>query len=99
MIYIIMIEEITRIGTDRIVEIGEFNLVDKVEVHWDMNKIVGEEILEVTWECTKVLDDRIVGKNIEVILRMKIIAEKKVGVGPEKDHFQGIIIIEGIIEA
>ena len=31
---------------------------------------------------------------------MKIITEGHVGVGPEKDHFQGTIIkIEGMIEA
>ena len=47
----------------------------------------------------KILEDRIVEKNIEVIIGMKIIAEKEVGVDLEKDHFQGIIIIkEGTIE-
>ena len=30
---------------------------------------------------------------------MKIIAEKEVGVGLEKDHFQGILIIEGTTKA
>ena len=48
MIHIIMIEEIIKIGTDQITEIGEFNIVDKVEVDQHMNKIIGEEILEVT---------------------------------------------------
>ena len=43
-----MIEEIIKIGDDQIAEIGEFNLVDKVEVDQGMNKIIGEEILEVT---------------------------------------------------
>ena len=48
MIHIIMTEEIIKIDIDQIVEIGEFNLVDKVEVDQGMNKIIGEEILEVT---------------------------------------------------
>ena len=48
MIHIIMIKEIIKIGIDQIVETGEFNLVDKVEVDQGMNKIIGEEILEVT---------------------------------------------------
>ena len=43
-----MIEEIIKIGTDQIEEIGEFNLVDKIEVGQDMNKIMGEEISEAT---------------------------------------------------
>ena len=30
---------------------------------------------------------------------MNIIAEKEVGVGLGKDHFHGILIIEGMIEA
>ena len=50
-------------------------------------------------ECTKILEDRIVEENIEVIIGMKIITEEVVGVGLEKDHFQGILIIEGTIEA
>ena len=47
MIHIIMKENITKIGTDQIAEIEEFNLVDKVKVDQGMNKIIGEEILEV----------------------------------------------------
>ena len=48
MTHRIMTEEIIRIGTDQIVETGEFGLVDKVEVDQGINKIIGEEILEVT---------------------------------------------------
>ena len=45
------------------------------------------------------MEDRIVEQNIKVIIGMKLIAEREVGVGLEKDHFQGIIIIiEGMIE-
>ena len=47
-----MISEDINIATNQIVEIGEFNLVDKVEVDLGMNRIIGmiigEEILEVT---------------------------------------------------
>ena len=99
MTHITMIEEIIKIGIDQIVEIGEFNLVDKVEVDKGTNKIIGEEILEVMWEHTKILEDRIVEENIEVIIEMKIISEKEVEVGLGKDHFQEILVIEGMIEA
>ena len=58
-----------------------------------MNKIIGEKILEAMQDHIKILEDRIVGENIEVIIGMKITAEKEVGVGLEKDLFQGIIII------
>ena len=47
----------------------------------------------------QILEDRIVQENIVVIIGMKIIAEKEVEVGLGKDHFQGILIIEGMIEA
>ena len=40
------------------------------------------------------MQDRIVQENIEVIIRMKVTVEREVGVGLEKDHFQGIIIIK-----
>ena len=78
IIHIIMTEEIIRIDTDQIAEAGEFNLVDRVEVDQGMNKFIGEEILELTWECTKVLEDRVVEENIEVIIGMKIIAEREI---------------------
>ena len=46
MIDTIMISKVIKIGIGQIVEIGEFNLVDKVEVDQGMNKIIGEDILE-----------------------------------------------------
>ena len=46
----------------------------------------------------QILKDRI-EENIGVIIGMKIIVGKEVGVGLEKDHFQGILIIDGITEA
>ena len=73
--------------------------MDKIEVDQGINKITGEKILEVMQEHYKTLEDRIVEENIEVIIGMKGIAEKEAGVGLEKEHFQGIIIIiEGMIE-
>ena len=39
-------------------------------------------------------NSRIVEEDIEEVIEMKIIIEKEVGVGLEKDHFQGIIIEE-----
>ena len=47
-----MTSEDIKIGTNQILEIEEFNLVDKVEVDQGMNKIIGmnigEEIVEET---------------------------------------------------
>ena len=43
MIHIILTEEIIKVVKDQTVEIGEFNLVDKVEVDEGMNKIIVEE--------------------------------------------------------
>ena len=45
------------------------------------------------------LEDRVMEENIDEIIGMKIITEKEVGVGLEKDHFQGILIIEEMTEA
>ena len=46
------------------------------------------------------MGDRIVVENIEVIIGMKTTAEKEVGVGLEKAHFQEITvtIAEGMTE-
>ena len=41
-------------------------------------------------DCIKILEDNIVEENTEVIIEMKIIAEKEVGVGLGKDHFLGL---------
>ena len=78
---------------------GEIN-IDKVEVDPGMNKIIEEEILDAMQDCVKILEERIVEENTEVIIGMKVIAKKEVGVGIGKDHFQGItLIIEGMLEA
>ena len=91
MIHIIMTEEIIKIGTGQI--------MDKIEIDQGMDKIIGEEILGAMPGHIKILVDRIVEENIEVIIGMKITVQREVGVGLEKDHFQGIIIVLGIREA
>ena len=47
----------------------------------------------------QILEERIVEENMQVIIGMKIIVEKEIGVGLETDHFQEICIIEEMIEA
>ena len=76
MIHTIMTEGTIKIGKDQIVDIEEFKLADKVEIDQDMNKTIGEEILEATQDHVRILEDRIVEENIEVIIGMKIITER-----------------------
>ena len=49
--------------------------------------------LEAMWDCIKISEDKIVEENTEVIIGMKVIAEKEVEVGLGKDHFQEITIM------
>ena len=51
--------------------IEEFSLADKGKVGQGMNKPIGEEILGVMPGHIKILEDRIVEENIEVITEMK----------------------------
>ena len=57
-----------------------------------MSKIIGDH--------TKISEDRITEENIEVTREMKATAEREVGVGLEKGHFQEVMVavIEGMIE-
>ena len=57
MTHTIMTEVTIKIGIDQIVEIEEFNLADKVEVHKGTNKTRGKEILEATQGHIKILED------------------------------------------
>ena len=97
MIDAIMTSETIKLDTDQIVETEEISM-DKIEVDLGMNKIIGEEILEEMQEYTKILGDRTVEENTEITIGIKITVEKEVGIGLEKDHFQGMLIIEGTIE-
>ena len=65
-----------------------FNLTGKAEVDQEMNKIIEEETLETIQGHIKILEDRIVEENTEVIINL------------EKGHFQEkiAVIIEGMIE-
>ena len=94
-----MTEELMKVGIDQIAETEEFSLMDKVQVDQYMNRTIGEEILDITQEHTKIMGDKIVRENTEVIIGMKITAEKEGRVGLGRDHFQGILIINRMIEA
>ena len=87
MIHIIMTRETIKVGIDQIVKTGEFSLTDKVEVGQGINKTIEEETLGATQGHIKILEDRIVEENTEVIIGMKITVERQVEAGPEKDHF------------
>ena len=50
-------------------------------------------MLGVKWEHMKILEDRIVGEDIEEIIEMKTIPEKEVGVGLEKGNVHWVIIV------
>ena len=90
----IMIIEVIRIDTDQIVETGDS--IDKTEADSGMHQIIGEEILEVTQECIKILKDKIV-KSTEIIAEMKVMAEVEIGTGPEKGNFlETLVTIETI---
>ena len=88
-----------KISIDQIVGIVEFNLTGKEEVIQDMNKIIEEETLEAIQGHIRILEDRIAGENIEVIIGMIVTVEKGIAVDLEKGHFQEIIavIMEGMI--
>ena len=66
MIDAVMISKIIKINTGQIVETGDS--IDKIEVDQGMNKIIGEEILEVMQECIKILKDKIVEESTEIII-------------------------------
>ena len=84
----------------------EFSVDKIIEIDQDMNRIIGiileEIILKVTGECIiiiiriRITEDRIIEVDMEETIGMKTM--KEVGVGPEKDSFD-VIMIEGVIEA
>ena len=61
--------------------------IGKIEVDLGMNKIIGEEILEVMQGCIKTLKDKTVEESIEIITEMRVMAEVEIGTGLGKGHF------------
>ena len=83
----------------RLIRAREGDRVEIVMIHIIMiEEIIKIDIDKIAETGEFNLVDKI-EENIEVIIGMEIIEEKDVGVGLEKDHFQGILIIEGMIEA
>ena len=98
MTHITMTEETTETDIDLIVVTGKINM-DRIGLDQDMNKIIGQKILEATQGLIKILEDRIV-ENTGLIIGMKIMVEAEVGVGLGKGHFQEITIsVEGTIKS
>ena len=93
MIDAIMISEAFRTDIGWIVEIEDN--IDKIEVGLGLNKIMGEEISEETWDT---LTDRIAEGSIEIIREMKVMIEAGTGLG--KGHFpEAIATIEIGVQA
>ena len=65
---------------------GTEDNTDKTKVGPDINKIIGEEILEETWGT---MVDTIVEESIETIIERKVMTEA--GIGLEKGHFWEIM--------
>ena len=81
----VMISEVIKINIGQIVKTGDS--IDKTEVDLGMNKIIEEDILEVMQGCIKIMKDKTVEENTEIITEMKVIAELKIETGLEKGHF------------
>ena len=62
-----------------------------------MNKIIGEEILEVTWG---ILTDKIAEESTEIITEIKVMTEAEMGTGLERGHFpETVVVIEIGVQA
>ena len=82
-------------------EIGQIvktrDSIYKTEADLGMNKIIGEEILEVTWGCTNTLKEITVEESMEIITEMKVMGEVEIGTGLEKGQFlETLVVIETI---
>ena len=95
MIDAVMISKVVRIDIDQIVETGDS--IGKTEADPGMNKIIGEEILEVIQRCIKTLKDKTVEESIEIITEMKVMTEVEIGTGLEKGHFPETLVAMEII--
>ena len=84
----ITISKVIRIDIDQIMKIGDH--IDKTEVDLGMHKIIGEELLEVTQECNKTVEE-----STETITEMKVMAEIEIGTGLEIGHLpEDLVAIE-----
>ena len=92
MIDTVMIIKIIKIDTGQIVETGES--IDKIKVDQGVNKIIEGEVLEITQEHIKILEDKIVEENTEVIIEMKLITEIGIGTDLERDYFLETLVTE-----
>ena len=101
MIHVIMIVEIIKIGMDQIVETGEFNLVGQSRGRPRYEQNYRNDYRRGNFRGNvrtyQHLERQNRGEYRGNYRGMKIIAEKEVGEGLGKDHFQGILIIEGMI--
>ena len=48
-------------------------------------------------ECIKILEDKIVEENAEIIIEIKVMTEVEIGAGLEKDHFLETLVTEETI--
>ena len=62
---------------------------DRIEIGLDVNKIIGEVILEV---IQGILTDKITEASIEIITGMKVMREVEIGTGLEKGHFPDTLV-------
>ena len=91
----IIFSKIIKINTGQIVETGDS--IEKIEVDQGMKKIIEEEILEVTQDYIKMLEDKTVEENTEIMLEMKVMTDVEIETGQEKDHFLEILVTEEMI--
>ena len=69
--------------------------ISKTEADPGMNKIIGEEMLEVIQGCSTASKDKTIEESIEISTEMKVMAEIEVGTDLEKGHFlETLVAIE-----
>ena len=80
-------KEIVRIGIGQTIDqtVGIEDSSGETEVDTDLSKVIGEIISVVT-------ADKMSEESIEIIV-IEMIVMTEVGIGPEKDHFQEIMVV------
>ena len=89
--------KVIRIDIGQIVKTGDS--IGKMEVDLGMNKIIGEENLEVMQGHIKTLKGKAVEESIGIITEMKVMAEVEIGTGLEKGHFLETLAVTETIGA